>query len=89
MPPQTFAFFHGSRSVVDMQSRSVVDMQSRSVVDMPSDFNQRPYGEILALMQATVKEHNLDPTQRYVAVGSYGDCVILENGEVLLVSDAA
>jgi hypothetical protein len=56
---------------------------------MPIDFNQRPHPEILEVMKAAVQTHGLDPTQRYVAVGSYGDCVILEGGEVMLVSDSS
>jgi len=64
-------------------------MHGNEAFSMPTDFNQRPYNEVLAVMVAAVKEHGLDPNQRYVAIGTYGDCVILDGGEVLLVSDAA
>ena len=59
------------------------------VIALPSDFNRRAYDDILAVMNDTVRENGLDSSLRHVAVGSYGDCVILEQGEVMLVSDAA
>jgi len=59
------------------------------VIALPADFNRREYDDILAVMNDAVRENGLDPALRYVALGSYGDCVILDKGEVLLVSDAA
>ena len=64
-------------------------LHDKNTYPLPADFNRRAYDEILAVMNGAVKENGLDPSLRHVAVGSYGDCVILENGEVMLVSDAA
>lgn len=64
-------------------------LHDKNTYPLPADFNRRAYEDILTVMNDAVKDNGLDPSVRYVAVGSYGDCVILDQGEILLVSDAA
>ena len=49
------------------------------------NLNILPKDEILEKIVFYIKFYNLDITQRHVVIGSYGDTIIFENGNIDLV----
>ena len=59
-----------------------------SKVPMSTDLNLLSVDNIKNEFVGILTEHSLALDGRYVAVGSYGDVVIYENGEIDMVSDS-
>jgi hypothetical protein len=48
----------------------------------------KPQDSIRTIMRDYLQKANMDLTERYVAVGNCGDCVIYDNDSIIQVSDS-
>jgi hypothetical protein len=64
-------------------------MYQESFAPMSDDLNRLPEDEIKRLMDEAIAQAGWTATgDRVVAIGSWGDCVVYDRGEITLISDS-